>query len=129
MLLEHGADVNQQTEGGWTALLAAVQNRNYKLASFLLEHGADPKIQNKGGWSPLYIATDNRNIEGGDYPTRKPDMDHLDDHQAVDRSRRGREHAHALEHRDAHDLHAPMALRRRRDAVPARRAVERHRRS
>jgi len=78
LLLEHGADVNVQTEGGWTALLAAVQNRYYALAAFLLEHGADPKIQNKGGWSPLYLATDNRNIEGGDYPTRKPDMDHLE---------------------------------------------------
>ncbi len=77
VLLEHGAEVNGQTEGGWTALLAAVQNRNYKLAQLLLEHGADPKIQNKGGWSPLYLATDNRNIEGGDYPTRKADMDHL----------------------------------------------------
>src|SRR5262249_44898912 len=33
---------------------------------------------NKGGWTPLYLATDNRNIEGGDYPVRKPDMDHLD---------------------------------------------------
>ena len=77
-MLEHGADVNEQTEGGWTALLTAVQNRYYELAQFLLEQGADPKIQNKGGWSPLYIATDNRNIEGGDYPTRKPDMDHLE---------------------------------------------------
>ena len=78
LMLEHGADVNQQTEGGWTPLLTAVQNRYYKLATFLLERGADPKIQNHGGWSPLYIATDNRNIEGGDYPTRKPDMDHLE---------------------------------------------------
>jgi len=78
IMLDHGADVNQQTEGGWTALLAAVQNRYYKLAALLLERGADPRIQNKGGWSPLYLATDNRNIEGGDYPTRKPDMDHLE---------------------------------------------------
>ncbi|HET8699418.1 MAG TPA: ankyrin repeat domain-containing protein, partial [Gammaproteobacteria bacterium] len=78
VLLDHGADVNQQTEGGWTPLLTAVQNRYYKLAAFLLEHGADPRIQNEGGWSPLYIATDNRNIEGGDYPTRKPDMDHFE---------------------------------------------------
>ncbi len=78
VLLEHGADVNEQSEYGWTPLLTAVQNRYYKFASYLLEHGADPKIQNKGGWSPLYIATDNRNIEGGDYPTRKPDMDHLE---------------------------------------------------
>jgi uncharacterized protein len=78
LLLEHGADVNQQTEGGWTPLLVAVQNRYYELAAYLLEHGANPSIQNDGGWSPLYIATDNRNIEGGDYPTRKPDRDHLE---------------------------------------------------
>jgi ankyrin repeat protein len=78
VLLEQGADVNQQTEGGWTPLLTAVQNRYYKLAALLLEQGADPRIQNKGGWSPHYIATDNRNIEGGDYPTRKPDMDHFE---------------------------------------------------
>jgi ankyrin repeat protein len=48
------------------------------MAAFLLEHGADPSIENQGGWSPLYLATDNRNIEAGDYPTRKPDMDHLE---------------------------------------------------
>jgi ankyrin repeat protein len=59
-------------------LLTATQNRNYKIAQFLLEHGANPNIENKGGWTPLYIATDNRNIEGGDYPVRAPDMDHLE---------------------------------------------------
>jgi ankyrin repeat protein len=78
LLLDAGADVNQTTEFGFTPLLAATQNRHYELGKFFLENGADPTIQNKGGWSPLYIATDNRNIEGGDYPTRKPDMDHLD---------------------------------------------------
>jgi ankyrin repeat protein len=78
LLLDAGADVNQVTEYGWTPLLTAVHNRYYRLASYLLERGADPKIANKGGWTPLYIATDNRNIEGGDYPTRKPDMDHLE---------------------------------------------------
>jgi ankyrin repeat protein len=35
-------------------------------------------LTNKGGWTPLYLATDNRNIESGDYPVRKPDMDHLE---------------------------------------------------
>ncbi len=35
-------------------------------------------LANKGAWTPLYLATDNRNIESGDYPVRKPDMDHLD---------------------------------------------------
>jgi ankyrin repeat protein len=78
LLLAAGADVNQPTEYGWTALLAAIHNRYYRLAMFLLENGADPKLANKGGWSPLYLATDNRNIEGGDYPTRKADLDHLE---------------------------------------------------
>lgn len=77
VLIEAGADVNQTTTYGWTPLLAAVQNRNYRLALDLLAAGADPNIANNGGWSPLYIATDNRNIEAGDYPTRRPDMDHL----------------------------------------------------
>jgi ankyrin repeat protein len=77
-LVDAGADVNERSEFGWTALLVATQNRYYKIGIFLLDHGADPNIANEGGWTPLYIATDNRNIEGGDYPTRKPDMDHLD---------------------------------------------------
>ncbi|HEX5228809.1 MAG TPA: ankyrin repeat domain-containing protein [Bryobacteraceae bacterium] len=76
-LVEAGADVNQRTFYGWTPLLVATQNRHYQLAAYLLDHGADPNIANKGGWFPLYLATDNRNIEGGDYPVRAPDMDHL----------------------------------------------------
>lgn len=78
VLVGAGADVNQATNYGWTPLLTATQNRNYKIAQVLLEHGANPNIANKGGWSPLYLATDNRNIEGGDYPVRAPDMDHLE---------------------------------------------------
>src|SRR5215469_1123002 len=77
-LLKAGAEVNETSEYGWTALLDATQNRFYRIGVYLLDHGADPNIANEGGWTPLYIATDNRNIEGGDYPTRKPDMDHLD---------------------------------------------------
>jgi cytohesin len=77
-LLEAGADVNQITAYGWSPLLVATQNRYYKLAAYLLDHGADVNLANKGGWTPLYLATDNRNIEGGDYPVRKGDMDHLD---------------------------------------------------
>ena len=78
ILLDAGADVNQQTQYGWTALLTATQNRHYVLGSYLLDHGADPNLANKGGWTPLYLATDNRNIEGGDYPVRASDLDHLD---------------------------------------------------
>jgi ankyrin repeat protein len=78
ILLAAGADVNQVTNYGWSPLLVATQNRYYQLGSFLLDHGANPNLANKGAWTPLYIAVDNRNIEGGDYPLRKPDMDHLD---------------------------------------------------
>ncbi len=77
-LLDAGADVNQTSRYGWSPLLAATQNANYKMGVFLIEHGADVNLVNKGKWSPLYVATDNRNIEGGDYPTRTPDMDTLE---------------------------------------------------
>jgi ankyrin repeat protein len=78
VLLDAGADVNQVTRYGWSPLLAATQNRNYQLGKFLIERGANVNLANKGGWTPLYLATDNRNLEGGDYPTRKPDMDDLE---------------------------------------------------
>jgi ankyrin repeat protein len=78
VLLDAGADINQTTNYGWSALLVATQNRYYKLGAYLLERGADPNLGNKGNWVPLYIATDNRNIENGDYPVRRGDMDHLD---------------------------------------------------
>jgi ankyrin repeat protein len=77
-LLAAGADVNQRTGYGWSPLLVATQNRFYQLGSFLIDHGADVNKPNNGGWTPLYLAVDNRNIEGGDYPVRKGDMDHLD---------------------------------------------------
>jgi uncharacterized protein len=78
LLVAAHAGVNQTTRYGWTPLLTAVQNRHYKVAAYLLDHGADPNIANNGGWTPLYIAVDNRNIEGGDYPVRESDMDHLE---------------------------------------------------
>jgi uncharacterized protein len=78
ILVTAHAGVNQTTRYGWTPLLTAIQNRHYKIAAFLLDHGADPNIANNGGWTPLYIAIDNRNIEGGDYPVRESDMDHLE---------------------------------------------------
>src|SRR5688572_7898498 len=77
-LLDAGVNVNQQSGYGWSPLLVATQNRYYKLAAYLIERGADVNLPNNGGWVPLYLATDNRNIENGDYPVRKPDMEHLD---------------------------------------------------
>jgi ankyrin len=78
LLLQAGADINQTTEYGWTALLTATNNRHYKLAEYFAERGADVNKPNKGNWTPLYLATDNRNIEGGDFPVPKADMDHLE---------------------------------------------------
>jgi ankyrin repeat protein len=78
ILLGAAADVNQRTNYGWTPLLVAALNRYYKLGAYLLEHGANPNIANNGGWTPLYRAVDNRNVPDGDYPVRKPDMDHLE---------------------------------------------------
>ncbi|HTW38403.1 MAG TPA: ankyrin repeat domain-containing protein [Steroidobacteraceae bacterium] len=78
IMVEAGANVNETSEFGWTPLLVATQNKYYLIGKYLLEHGANPNISNGGGWNPLFIATHNRNIERGDYPVRKPDMDHLD---------------------------------------------------
>ncbi len=78
VLVAAKANVNQITVDGWTPLTVATQNRNYKLAAYLLDQGADPNIPTGGGWTPLYLATDNRNIDGGEYPVRSGDMDHLD---------------------------------------------------
>ncbi len=78
ILVGAGANVNETSEYLWTPLLVATQNKYYLIGKYLLEHGANPSIANGGGWNPLYIATHNRNIERGDYPVRKPDMDHLD---------------------------------------------------
>jgi len=78
VLLAAGADVNQVAGYGWSPLLVATRNCFYQLGAFLLDRGADPNLTNRGGWTPLYLATDNRNIEGGDYPVRKSDMDHLE---------------------------------------------------
>jgi len=78
LLLDKGANVNQVTEYGWSALLTATNNRHYKLAEYLIERGADVNLANKGNWTPLYLATDNRNIEGGDFPVPKPDLDNLE---------------------------------------------------
>src|SRR5262249_10333530 len=38
-LLDAGANINHQSEYGWTPLLTAVNNRNYQLASYLLQKG------------------------------------------------------------------------------------------
>src|SRR6185295_1452234 len=77
ILLAAGADINGTSSYGWTPLLTATKNGFYRFATYFIDHGADVNLANKGGWTPIYLATDNRNIEGGDYPTRKSDIDDL----------------------------------------------------
>ncbi len=125
VLLEGGADVNQTTRYGWSPLLAATQNQNYQMAKFLIEHGANVNLANKGGWTPLYLAIDNRNIEGGDYPVRTADMDSLAYITYLLDKGANVNCAHHREHGNAHGIHQSMVERRRRDRVPACRAVRR----
>ena len=51
-----GVDVNQQTTYGWTPLLTAVNNRNYRVGQLLIERGADVNAINyKTGESVLDV--------------------------------------------------------------------------
>jgi uncharacterized protein len=52
-LLEGGADVNEATADGASALTVAVINGHYELAARLLEKGADPNAAAQG-WTPLH---------------------------------------------------------------------------
>jgi ankyrin repeat protein len=63
LLIKAGADVNQTSVDGSSALLVAVQNGNYAAGSYLLDHGANPNLANKKNWTPLYLTVKNRNQE------------------------------------------------------------------
>lgn len=75
VLLAHRALLNQQSAGGHTALLTAIQNANVDIADLLLEHGADPSLANDMGWNPLYMAVKMRSLEKGTMPNPVIDMD------------------------------------------------------
>ena len=106
-----GADVNQTTEYGWTPLLVATNNRNYKLGAYSSSAARIRTSPNKGGWTPLYLATDNRNIEGGDYPVPKPDMDHLEYIKLLLKHGANPNSAGQGKHAEPHDLHDAVVLR------------------
>ncbi|HEY7391488.1 MAG TPA: ankyrin repeat domain-containing protein [Bryobacteraceae bacterium] len=62
------ANVNEVTADGSTAMLVAIQNGHYDVATYLVNHGADPNLANEKGWNPLYLAVKHRNIETGTIP-------------------------------------------------------------
>ncbi len=74
VLLAHKALLNQQSAGGHTALLAAIQNANVAISTLLLEHGADPSLANDKGWNPLYMAVKMRSLEKGTMPNPVIDL-------------------------------------------------------
>ena len=59
MLLDAGADVNDELSDGTSALMLAVANAHYELAAYVLERGADPNA-NARGWTALHQAVRGR---------------------------------------------------------------------
>lgn len=61
VLLGFGADINQETNEGWTALMYAVYNKHASIVEVLLQHKDPPKLQHgtktNSGWTALMYAT------------------------------------------------------------------------
>jgi ankyrin repeat protein len=66
-LLEAGADVNETTLDGTSALVLAIHNAHNDMAAFLLDRGADPN-RAKQGWTPLHQLLRTRNLNIGFFP-------------------------------------------------------------
>jgi uncharacterized protein len=61
-----------------SALLIAVVNGHYDLASLLIERGANPNIADSNGRTPLYAAIDLRNVQWSQGPAPElPQPEHL----------------------------------------------------
>jgi ankyrin repeat protein len=73
-LADANANLNQTSGDGSTAMLVAIQNGHYDVASYLLNHGADPNLSNEKGWNPLYLAIKHRNLETGTIPVPNADQ-------------------------------------------------------
>lgn len=54
-LLSHGANVNQTTNDGCSALYYACRRANPELVQVLLVHGADPNLSSRFGSTPLMM--------------------------------------------------------------------------
>jgi uncharacterized protein (TIGR02145 family) len=65
MLLNKGANVNLQSNNGWTALIIASEGGNAEIVKLLLDHGANPDIKNIDGMSAMHMALErgNRNTD------------------------------------------------------------------
>ena len=66
VLLDAGADANDKTPEGYSALVLSLVNRHYDMAVLLLDRGASPN----GG--PLYAAVNAHNLVPLDVPVKPP---------------------------------------------------------
>ncbi|KAK9540322.1 hypothetical protein VZT92_002783 [Zoarces viviparus] len=63
LLVNHGADVHQRDEEGWTPLHMACSDGFPHIASYLLKLGADPELENDCGEKPSdLIDLDNKEL-------------------------------------------------------------------
>jgi ankyrin repeat protein len=76
VLIEAGSDVNQTMADGTSAMVIAIINGHYNLATFLLDDGADPNLADLRGRAALYAAVDMRNYRWSELP--KPPGDNVD---------------------------------------------------
>lgn len=56
LLHAHGAEINPQTENGWTPLHTATAAGRVELVEWLLAHEATVNVKNSNGWTPLHFA-------------------------------------------------------------------------
>ena len=70
-LLEIGANVNDTTTDGTSALVIAVTNAHWDMASLLLDKGADPNAD-KQGWNALHELARTRSPSVGQVPPPTP---------------------------------------------------------
>jgi ankyrin repeat protein len=57
LLLDHGAEIDARSHGGFTALMEATQNGDLQTADLLLARGADPTLRSDQGKSAQDLAT------------------------------------------------------------------------
>lgn len=67
VLVAAGADPNETLPDGTSALVVAIHNAQYDMASFLLDRGADPNAA-KQGWTPVHQLIRTRNLNIGFFP-------------------------------------------------------------
>jgi len=60
-LVEHGADINEATKYGETALFNTCKNGNEVVVKYLVEHGADVNKEIRNGKTPLFEACSSGN--------------------------------------------------------------------